>query len=263
MKKELLKTMCAAVVLLGMTAPAAYGQLSEGTTFAQTIRTGNRPVAGDWGIYIGPSVTNIIDMVNNSNGDDWWRGIPLVNVKYYWDDNWEARLGIRSYSNSEKQEGDVATERNLTQEYLNKTKTSETHFSPGIAYHFSPQNLLDVYVGAAIPFGFSVDKSFYLEDDFEMNATRNSFVLGMEAFIGLQCFIADLPLAVGLEYGFSGLKKFGQKTKHEVIEQNGNEQVYYTAGGLDDGYGLQFAKLSSTKGSFGGDLRVTISYYFH
>ena len=133
--------------------------------------------------------------------------------------------------------------------------------TPGIAYHFSSNNILDVYVGAQLPFGLSTDNYIYKYDDKNNGTTkRTSFEIGLGAFIGLQCFVADLPVAVGLEYGFSGVKYFGQKDKHIILDQDGNEQTFYTN---PDDPQQAYTKLKSTRGYFGSDLRVTISYFFN
>ncbi|MBO8432670.1 MAG: hypothetical protein IAB08_05200 [Bacteroidetes bacterium] len=250
MKKVILSSATMLVVLFAVSMPA-WGQLSDGKTFSRTIKTGNRPGQGDWGIYIGPSVMQIIEMVDD---DINWRGMPLVNVKYYATDHWETRMGLQLYNTSTNMKGRV-------EEVVGKigTGTRETYVKlmPGFAYHFSPKNLLDVYMGASMPFGFNADKQVEMAgDDYKRVISRNSFLWGFEAFIGLQCFIADLPLSIGLEYGFTAFRKFGNKYRN-VITENGEKQVYYT-----NGDGALYEKLNSSTGELGSDFRITFTYYF-
>ncbi len=266
MEKQILRVLCALSFFLVMLAVPVNGQLSEGTTFSRTIKTGNRPQANDWGLYIGPSVQEVIDMCDNGVE---WLGLPLTNIKYYYTDNLEFRLGLRMYRTATKTNG--VNGRSFPGEELTNTNETKTkviegnvRLTPGVAYHFSSTNILDVYVGANLPFGFDSDKNINKGaiggTATETSVSRNSFVLGLGAFVGLQCFIADLPLSIGLEYGFSGVKNFGQKYKHTIV--NGNEkQVYYT---LDKGGAnmVYYDKLKSSKGSLGSDVRITFSYYF-
>lgn len=242
-------------------------QLSTGKPTSSVMKTGNRPGAGDFGIFIGPSYSEIKDMIDEKIS---FRGVPLVNFKYFASQNLEWRLGIQLYRKMEKLKGDL-TQLQMGED-LEETENmgSETskkvdgycRFTPGFAWHFSPKNILDVYVGANLPFGWIKDKmidEYVYEGDTEKNnLTRSSFAIGFGAFIGLQVFIADLPFAVGLEYGFSGLRYLGVKYKHEIENAEGS-CVYYTK---EKGDEKIYSKLKSSKGEFGADARVTFSYYF-
>ena len=183
MKKVILSSATMLVVLFAVSMPA-WGQLSDGKTFSRTIKTGNRPGQGDWGIYIGPSVMQIIEMVDD---DINWRGMPLVNVKYYATDHWETRMGLQLYNTSTNMKGRV-------EEVVGKigTGTRETYVKlmPGFAYHFSPKNLLDVYMGASMPFGFNADKQVEMAgDDYKRVISRNSFLWGF-VFFFFGCFFS-------------------------------------------------------------------------
>ena len=127
---------------------------------------------------------------------------------------------------------------------------------------FSSKNLLDVYVGATLPFGVSKDKYINIFDgDNYGTQLRSSFEIGLGAYIGLQCFVADLPVAIGLEYGLTGYKFLGEKYKNITTDENGVEQVYYTTTPYND-YN-QYSKLRSSYGYLGSDIRFTISYFFN
>jgi hypothetical protein len=239
----------------------AVAQISEGATISRVIRTGNRPESGTFGVFIGPSLADILDMADRQIS---WRGIPLINLKYYTSSQLEFRLGLQFYSTATKEKGTLTDASATT---LNtRFKTSYNRIMPGIAYHFSSKNILDVYLGVAIPLGYEIDNRHSVtSSDFTYinKVKRTSFIIGAEAFIGLQCFIADLPLSLGLEYGLSGLYQFGQKYKHEIINNDGTgTQIVYTKDGNLVG-STPYSKLNSQKGEIGSDLRITISYYFN
>ena len=190
----------------------AQAQLSEGQPRSTTIKTGNRPGAGDWGLYVGPSFSEVVDLINwaksvkKDEGIAIVRGLPLVNVKYYIKDNLEFRTGIQFYNVVNKYVGTVGTDNVAAK---NKYSNALFRLSPALTYHFPTKNIVDVYMGGQLPFGFDIDKDINELGDFKRNATRNSFVIGIGAIVGLQVFVADLPFSIGLEYGLSGLLKCG------------------------------------------------------
>jgi subtilase family serine protease len=92
------------------------------------------------------------------------------------------------------------------------------------------------------------------------NVTQSPFVLGVGGFVGLQAFIADLPVAVGFEYGLAGLLRAGSQYKYTVTDNNGKDQIHYST--VKDDSNPAFKSLSISKWELGGDFRVTISYFF-
>lgn len=270
MKKIVLfLTACFAFMLV------AQAQLSEGQPRATTIKTGNRPQSGDWGLYIGPSFTEVVDLikwarsVKQDEGIAVVRGLPLVNVKYYFSDNVEFRAGIQFYNVVNKYNGSyIVNDKNETAK--NKYSNALFRLTPGLTYHFNTKNIVDVYMGGQLPFGFDIDKDINEAGGIKNNFTRNSFVIGIGALIGLQFFVADLPFSIGLEYGLSGLLKCGQKVKHEFTDAEGNTQVYYQT--LEDynnnvpgmtPTGILYSKLNSNTFEIGNDFRLTFTYYFN
>lgn len=249
-----------AVLCTCLSYTISFAQLSTGESSASVIRTGNRPEGGDFGIFIGPSYSEIKDMCDNKVE---FRGFPLVNFKYYSSQNLEWRLGLQFYRTKEKIKGDALNEAFEDMgEIKSKDVKSYNRISPGVAYHFSSRNLLDIYVGGSLPFGWDKDgkinESEYDGEKETNNVTRNTFVIGIGGFIGLQAFVADLPFSIGLEYGFSGLLHSGNKYKHEITTEDGT-QTYFTK---DKDSDIMFDKLKSKKGEFGSDVRITLSYYF-
>ena len=87
---------------------------------------------------------------------------------------------------------------------------------------------------------------------------------GLEAHLGLQAFIADLPLALGFELGYTGIGYRGEKYKH--LEDNkiggvATTQEYYTYKG--DASNTKFSSLKSNSFDGNGSIRISISYYFN
>ncbi|MBR5377797.1 MAG: hypothetical protein IK135_01615 [Bacteroidales bacterium] len=269
--KKVFITMALCMAFVGL----AQAQLSEGETYASRIVTGNRPQAGDWGLYFGPSLSEVKDLLDSEIQVS---GFPLINLKYYATDNLEIRAGIQYAGKTTKAQGNYNEEYYLDDEEIVKSIPLTDNFysrafrvSPGIAYHFSPKNILDVYVGAAIPVGVDAQKSVYETQDYmyedenlvsrnhKNNSYYNSFVLGLNAFIGLQAFVADLPLSIGFEYGLSGMLRTNNQVYHEVTDYDGNLQQYYTG---PDQY-QHFTKLDCSSKYMNNDVRLTITYYFN
>lgn len=258
----LTKSLLIAVVLCVCAVSQAFGQISNGSPTARTIKTGNRPGAGDWGLYVGLSLDQIKALKDKEIN---WKGIPILNFKYFASDELELRLGFLGNSKSVKAKGSLYDElwEGSTSNFI-KQKDGEYVFYPGVAYHFSPTNILDVYVGCDIPIGYSYDKYIYQYDGKnDGTQTRSSFELGFEGFVGLQCFIADLPLAIGVEYGFGAMRYFGQKYKNIVLDEDDNEQTYYTTDKDEDDPTTFYKDLKRQKGKFGSEIRFTVSYYFN
>ncbi len=247
-----------------------FGQLSTRESIPSVIHMGTRPEAGNFGIFIGPSISEIKDMVDKGIR---WKGLPLVNFKYYIKDRLEVRLGLQFSKTREKSDGDLL---NISNDYFEEEEgempdeevgntsvkvidmNSYNRLTPGIAYHFSPQNIVDVYVGANVPLGWDRYKSVHNEGDIKNEVSQNVFVVGVGGFIGLQWFVADLPVALGFEYGFYGLSQSGMKYKH-VVSDGETSQTYYTK---DENDGVLYDNLKHSKFDFGTDLRITLSYYF-
>ncbi|MBO4281860.1 MAG: hypothetical protein J5873_01520 [Bacteroidales bacterium] len=261
MKKLL--TVMACLAFVG--ALQAQSVLTKGNPYATTVKTGNRPGAGDWGLYVGPSLAEVIDLMDclGKNASttpstvEIIRALPLVNVKHYLSDNMELRCGIQWTKKGYRSSGTIIDTTILVTQ---KQTTSYFRLIPGFAYHFSPRNTMDVYTGVALPLGIDGFTDKYEETNFISNSYRKSLGVGLEAFIGLQAFVADLPVAIGLEYGLSGMFHTGERIKNEYFDANKNKQTCYT-----DLQGIETYKddFKANSGSFGNDLRLTITYYFN
>lgn len=243
--------------------PAATAQITEGTPSAKTIRTGNRPEAGNFGLYVGATSNMFKGMFD---GDITMEALPLLNLKYMATDKWELRIGVELYRSMEKLSGSVDNGKHTVTNYKNHFKEGSAMLYPGFAYHFSPLNIFDVYLGAELPFGWN---SFSLISDGTTPSymtTKKTFNIGLGAFVGIQAFIANLPLAIGLEYGFSSHLNAALKYKN-VVANNGTTQVTYSPdleyfNVIAEEVPTAYDKLRAKAGGIGSQIRVTLSYYF-
>ena len=267
MKKRLF--LSAALLLIG--GALAMAQISTGEPSAVKIKTGNRPDKGTFGLFLGAGV-DFGTLMNLPGGTNPYV-LPLVNVKYFFTDKLEGRIGLDLYRQDINAKGkgylDPNSSEGDTYKIVNKAGNGAAMLWPGIAYHFTNKNILDVYVGAELPFGLVTDGGKVVYDDVSYRFSTNSFNIGLGAFIGLQAFIGNLPLAIGLEYGFYGQWVAGQKTKSVLVDDAG-KHVWYNNAGADNpadiaGYEIgtgNYEKLSVGNGFLGNQLRLTLSYYF-
>lgn len=208
-----------------------HAQITTGESSSRVIRTGNRAEAGDFGLYLGGTTTIFKNFDNLENFDF----LPLINVKYMFTDQVEGRVGIEWWK--EKTTTDYDGDEAMNSE-------SSMLFYPGIAYHFSKSNLLDVYVGAELPFGWGANKS---EIDGGDESKTSFFRFGVGAFIGLQAYVANLPVALGVEYGLSTL-------------YNGVSDGYLSEDGMTIGSSRE--DVDNSKWNLGHQARVTLTYFF-
>lgn len=232
------------IALLGSMV-AAQAQITTGENTSQVIRTGNRADKGDFGIYLGATSDMVKDIFTS---DTKISALPLINLKYMCSDKVEARLGFEWYAKNT-----TGVTKDDDHDWVAKQINTENKvmFYPGIAYHFNRSNILDVYVGGELPIGGSGLGSYEKykdEDDAEHNHYRaTQFNIGLGAFIGLQAYICNLPLAIGLEYGVSCL--YGHISNGTFTEGE------YTINAVAPHF-------ADNKFRLGNQARLTISYYF-
>lgn len=242
-----MKKLASALLLLFMGAVCAQAQITTGQPTSNVIRTGNRADKGDFGLYLGATST-IFEGLFKKDVD--FKGLPLINLKYMVTDKVETRLGFEWWAKNTSK-----TNYDDDHEWLSKEINQENTvmFYPGVAYHFNRSNILDVYVGGELPIGGAGLASYpkINDDDAEENEhdhyRATQFTLGLGAFIGLQAYICNLPLAIGLEYGVSCL-----------YNHVGNGTL--TKDGMSIEANMPHVKDNSFK--LGNQARLTISYFF-
>jgi hypothetical protein len=256
------------VLLFFAVSLTGYSQLSDRVNSPSTFKVGTRPLKGNYGLYFGLAYNEIEYWFDH---DLTYTGLPIISLKYYLTDNNVVRIGIQTSRTSEKAKGTVdplingsgITEKNSVD------VNSKFLFSPGFEHHFTSSNILDVYVGALLPLGWKSEE--YVNDESYTGGNYNkytrssfSFTYGYEAFVGVQAFVADLPLAVGLDFGVAGLGHLGTKYKHEVKSKVGavttNQTFYSTDPNRFAGVG--YKDLSASDSKFQGNIRITLTYFF-
>ncbi len=252
------------MVLLGF-LNTAFGQLSDRVNSPSTFKVGTRPISGNLGLYFGISYLDIESLF-----DDDYSGIPLVNLKYYVTDDIVARMGFQISKKNVVEKGtiDPFVDGSLLTEKNFVDFTSEFTLTPGFEYHFTNSNLLDVYIGAIFPVGrvkgeFRNDSKYSTGEYSIYKRTKKSLAYGYEGFIGLQAFVADLPVAIGFDVGFAGFGHKKDKFKHEMntlISGITFDQLYYSVETIDP-Y-TKYMDLESSNFELEGNARITISYFF-
>jgi hypothetical protein len=266
--------------LMACFALTASAQISEGAPSAKKYATGNRPTKGTFGLYVGAE-SDLFDRVTDRFA---FNPLPIVNLKYMVSDNFELRLGMKFWKQRESlhfgnDKGDVNA---YDEKYNAKAVVADNQFRPGFAYHFTKSNLLDVYAGIEGIVGWTRNGVYTNStvNDIELAATtRTSTVqFGASAFIGLQAFIARLPLAIGLEYGVGTMWDGALRQKNYAKAVNGGNTVETTTYAQNDAYfnmlpgyaagiggqqGGVYDWMKARKGAWGSQIRLTLSYYFN
>jgi hypothetical protein len=275
--------------LMACFALTASAQISEGAPSAKKYTTGNRPLKGTFGLYIG-----VENELFNTLGDNFslqFNPLPIVNLKYMATDNFELRLGMKFWKQRETLAGgnDQNDDNGVTadEKFSQKWVSADNQFRPGFAYHFTKSNLLDVYAGIEGIIGWqrnTLNTTIEIDGKKAINNTHDARIqFGAGAFIGLQAFIARLPLALGLEYGVSTVWDGAVRQKTYVKNENTDPATEYTiynpvyTANTGDVRDLQqvaepFAStnnkggwdyLKARKGAWGSQVRLTLSYYFN
>ena len=267
------KYFIAAVLAVCASLPSV-AQITTGNPSATQFKTGNRAQAGDFGIYLGMSSNMFKDLMDKNIKFE--NPMPLINLKYMVTDNIEARLGLEFSKTRETMKGDeflgdaaedgtpIATEAKY------KVVEADNRITPGVAYHFSKHNILDVYAGVEGLLGWTRDSKYKTIDGDEMNTRRSSFQFGAGAFIGLQAYIGNLPLALGIEYGLSTLWESRLRYKQTAVDEEGNEQTRYTSNAellplLNKSEMLsssEWENMKASRGTVGNKFAITLTYFF-
>jgi len=264
--------------LMACFAMTASAQISEGAPSAKKYATGNRPFKGTFGLYVGAETDLFQDKLGTVDGPN-VQILPIVNLKYMATDNFELRVGMRFWKQRESLSGtiDANEDAGLKKETVsNKWVTADNQIRPGFAYHFTKSNLLDVYAGLEGMIGWrrnNIDLNSSELDGVKSytNIRSRNIQFGANAFIGLQAFIARLPLALGLEYGFGATWDGALKNRTSTKNGDNDAIVKYTVDAAQFDHAniasqqgaADWDGLKARKGAWGSQVRLTLSYYFN
>lgn len=255
------------LVLLVFCTTSLFAQLSDRVNSPSTFKVGTRPVMGNYGLFFGLAYNELEYWFEN---DLEYNGLPIVSLKYYATDNNVWRIGFQTSTTKEILKGTVDPFVNggTLEEKKLIDNTSRVTFYPGYERHFTSSNILDVYMGVLVPFGWNrdkfVDEESYDNNDYDnYSRTRTSITYGLEAFVGVQAFVADLPLALGMDFGAAAMGHLLNRYKHDISTRVGfatTEQTFYTVD--DTGGGTRYESLNNRDYQLQGNIRLTLTYFF-
>jgi hypothetical protein len=255
----------------------SYAQLSTRENDANVVLLGARPAAGDFALTFAYHIKDNKDTLSTLYGGNGLSAGDLLTFKYYLNDDLAIRFGFNLYRKSIHSEGSIINPDTLPGTLVsNKYKTSSRlyEFVPGIEKHFSASNIFDVYAAGDLYLGFGRDvkinnESYSKGDYMESTATTPTTVVGLGGVVGVNIFIAQMPISVGLEYGWSAKWKFGGKTEVKANSKIGNissSQTYYTEkyDGLGNADNNEYSSLKRGEAYMNSNssLRVVLNIYF-
>lgn len=260
-------------ILAAVLATASFGfsQLSTRENAETIYQIGTRPQAGDFGLMFGvpfSSNDNFVPINLLRSGD-------LITGKYYFRDDIAFRGGIKLMKSTEIIKGEGNDDFDPTaggELVVDNSKTNEREFDLriGAEKHFTNSNIFDVYTGADLHLGFGKNESksrqeFKNGDYDEFNTKVAYRNIGVTPFVGVQVFILDLPISVGVEYGIDAIWSFG-KNIEKVNSDNKTgavtttEEFYQFA----DGSGGPYSKLrgKSVEINSNQNVKLVANIYF-
>lgn len=251
---------------------ASFAQLSQRENDPATYKIGTRPMAGNMGFFVGLDAKKLTDLFESKQERALQtnKTFPLVNVKYYIDNNTVFRIGFTANKDKVVFAGKATedTTGSAFSEAKSRVVTSEYLIIPAIEKHFNTNNFLDAYVGVQALLGYVKDRkdSTYTRvngDNYSDKRKGNSPVYGLGGFVGLQAFIADLPFAVGIEYGIVGKgylsNNFTTETETTIAGTTTTTTLVDPANGDFNG---SFSKGSGREFEISNMVRVTLNYFF-
>lgn len=253
------------------TSSIGFSQLSTRESAVSNYSIGTRPEAGDLSLTFGVPLTedNGFEPINLLRQGD------LLTGKYYKTDDLVFRAGFKLTKSdnvlSGKGDDDFDPSGALGQT-VEKSTEKEREFSLrlGAEKHFSNSNIFDVYAGGDLHLGFGKEltktNNEFKNGDFNTKKTvNNNAKIGLTPFIGVQMFVLDLPISVGVEYGIDALWNLGsavQKVKSESsVGGTTTDEEYFERA---DGSGGQYSKLKirTTEINTNQNVKLVVNIYF-
>lgn len=259
-----------------VTTTMSFAQISDRVNDESTYLLGARPEAGNIGFFMAMSTADISDLADS----DWNEsGIPIINIKYYKSDQLVLKAGVQIWKKRRELDGTLdGTSGTPFTSYTHKEVDANWNLNIGAEKHFDISNIIDSYIGlnANIGYGRSVrtnNISYDGGDYFNDEGSNFGITYGLETVIGTNLYVADLPLAIGFEWGIRAKNYGANKYKYEYSESVGgttSSATYYTS--LIDDFedatansfytnDIRFTDLKAKRFDIESIARVTLTYY--
>ena len=271
-----MKKLFTILTVVAVTTTVSFSQISDRANDESTYLLGARPEAGNFGFFFGMSTADIMELSDN----DWEEsGIPLINVKYYKTDKLVLRAGVQVSKKRRSIDGTLDADMTGYTDYKHVETDASWNLALGAEQHFDLSNIFDSYIGLNGNVGYErsvrTHNESYAGGDYA-NSEGSNFGLtyGLETFIGTNFFIADLPIAAGLELGITAKNYGASKYKYEVDQVSGGtaySATYYTSlvddfenmstNFGDNSQSLQFTDLKARRFDIMPLARLTLTFY--
>jgi hypothetical protein len=263
----------------------SMAQLSTRSNYDSNMRIGTRPQAGDAALNFVLPIINL----SEDNGSDagLFKGNSLaagdmLTFKYYHTDDIVLRVGLRLFADNSIFKGTGADSSDTNpvgpgeiSEIKSKMTMREYKLALGAEKHFTNSNIFDVYGGGEFIIGLGRDRvlsnnTLYNGDLHDMSSSTGTTVFGVAGVVGFNVFVAELPVSLGIEYGWSAKWIFGGKTKVKSTDTIGGtttEQEFTTVDGhvLNDGItDRQYSSFSGREFNMDNNhsVRINLNIYF-
>ena len=263
-----MKKLFTILTVVAMTTTVSFSQISDRENDKSTYLLGARPEAGNFGFFFGMSTVDITDL-----GDNTWNesGIPLISVKHYYTDKLVLKAGVQVWKKRRSIDGNM--DGGIT-EYKHVETDANWNFTLGAEKHFDLSNIIDAYIGLNGNAGYersvrTHNESYNGGDYDNREGSSFGFTYGIEAVIGTNFFIADLPMAIGFETGFAAKNYGANKFKSDWDVKSGgitNSGTEYTSLIYDFDYEAAnnpgtFTELKARRFDIMPVARITFTYY--
>ena len=266
-------------------AQDSVAQLSTRSNNDSDFRIGTRPQAGDAALNFVLPIINL----SEDNGSDagLYKGNSLaagdmLTFKYYHTDDIVLRMGLRLFADNSIFSGTGADSTDTypvgpgeVSEVKSKMTSREYKLALGAERHFTNSNIFDVYGGGEFIIGLGRDRTLlnqelYNGDLSEVTSSTGTTVFGVAGVVGFNIFVAELPVSLGMEYGWSAKWIFGGKTKVKSTTTVGGtttEQDFIAVDGqfLNDGATQrQYSSFSAREFNMDNNhsVRINLNIYF-
>ncbi len=268
---------------------SVFAQLSTRENDEVVTKMGARPKAGDMAFVFGMNLADDSGMVAHLFSGNGLKSGDVLTYKYYNSDDIVIRLGLRLMNKNMTAKGtkldsvafytyspynDGSGSFQGMSEFKTRTVERMWEIVPGVEKHFLASNIFDAYVGADLYLGFGADKtignfSYINGDKFNKSSKTSTTDVGLGIVTGFNVFIANLPISLGLEYGWNAKWTFGgvTKVKEEATFGTSTYTAEYSednsATGLADG-GQKYSKLKKREfnADSNQDVRIVAHIYF-